>query len=64
MFVFFSESKDVIYFTSPQDDDNIVEDKQKAPLPPDLGEAVGPSGEIDWDCPCLQGYKMFFFFFF
>ncbi|EGD81593.1 hypothetical protein PTSG_02308 [Salpingoeca rosetta] len=51
------EEKDVVIFTTPESEEemNIVEDKDKAPLRPDLGEAVGPSGEIDWDCPCLQG---------
>eukprot|EP00730_Choanoeca_flexa_P000079 TRINITY_DN10034_c0_g2_i3.p1 TRINITY_DN10034_c0_g2~~TRINITY_DN10034_c0_g2_i3.p1 ORF type:complete len:144 (+),score=35.22 TRINITY_DN10034_c0_g2_i3:89-520(+) len=50
-----SEEKDHVIFTTPDDETDFVEEKDALPVGADVGEAVGPGGEIDWDCPCLQG---------
>jgi hypothetical protein len=47
--------KDHIIFTTPDDEADFTEEKDSLPVGADVGEAVGPGGEIDWDCPCLQG---------
>lgn len=44
---------DKIFFISKEDEDKLVDEM---PPPEELtptGGAVGPDGEIDWDCPCL-----------
>eukprot|EP00045_Choanoeca_perplexa_P020856 m.5188 g.5188 ORF g.5188 m.5188 type:complete len:148 (-) comp7480_c0_seq1:223-666(-) len=50
-----SEGKDHIIFTTPDDESDFIEEKDALPVGADVGEAVGPGGEIDWDCPCLHG---------
>eukprot|EP00049_Salpingoeca_infusionum_P000028 m.36565 g.36565 ORF g.36565 m.36565 type:complete len:144 (-) comp10025_c0_seq1:251-682(-) len=51
------EDKDVVLFVTKEEEQELGfdEEVEQAPLAADLGEAVGPNGDINWDCPCLGG---------
>lgn len=52
-----TQAKDEVFFMSEEEEDamEITEERAQTPLRQDVGEAVGPDGKIDWDCPCLAG---------
>lgn len=49
--------KDEVLFLTEEEEQamDIQEERAQTPLREDVGEAVGPDGKIDWDCPCLAG---------
>ena len=53
------EDKDtVIHVTKEEEDVSQAEaGAETAKDENDQMSAVGPDGEIDWDCPCLQGQR-------
>eukprot|EP00040_Diaphanoeca_grandis_P004974 m.30828 g.30828 ORF g.30828 m.30828 type:complete len:144 (+) comp16349_c2_seq1:127-558(+) len=52
------ESKDAVVYVTKEEEEARSEEETKLEEekdPNDQMSAVGPDGEIDWDCPCLSG---------
>eukprot|EP00054_Salpingoeca_dolichothecata_P036460 m.7537 g.7537 ORF g.7537 m.7537 type:complete len:142 (-) comp6741_c0_seq1:9-434(-) len=46
-------AKDTVVFVDDEESESVVEEID--PMDNSMDQAVGPDGEIDWDCPCLNG---------
>ena len=44
------DKKDEVIFVTEEEQEDVKEEVDSR----EMGSAVGPDGEIDWDCPCLK----------
>ena len=55
--IYIPASKDIVVYVTTKESGEAESSyaAAKPTLNPNTGDAVGPNGKIDWDCPCLQG---------